>query len=87
MKIILAILASIALVGCGDSPKAQSSALSSNSQFTVETLFTHEGVTVYRFYDGSRNVYYTNRVGVVSTTHSEKSGKNNVEIPTQVESR
>lgn len=40
--------------------------------FKIELLFEHEGVKVYRFYDGGYYRYYTNRGGM---QWEEKHGK------------
>lgn len=40
------------------------------ADFEVVKLFEVDGVTVYRFNDGSKTVYFTNRQGEVS--HEEK---------------
>lgn len=37
----------------------------------VEKLFVVDGITVYRFYDGSRVVYFTNKKGVEKAFHDE----------------
>ena len=88
MKILLTILAALALVGCSDPPpKGLITVQSENPNFVVSKLFTYEGVTVYRFYDGYRYVYYTNREGTTMQSHTEQQGKHQVVIPTQVESR
>lgn len=72
MKTLAALLlASVALVACQKSP--EQSTHKGQGGFNVETLFTHEGCTVYRFYD-DRTVYYTNCVGQAQSQHS--CGKN-----------
>lgn len=38
----------------------------------VERLFTVDGITVYRFYDAGRNVYFTSNG---ATHHTENCGK------------
>jgi hypothetical protein len=55
----------LALVAC---QKASEQAITSG-EFKVEKLFTHEGCTVYRFYD-DRTVYYTNCNGSTQSSHS-----------------
>ncbi len=37
----------------------------------VERLFVVDGITVYRFYDGGRVVYFTNKKGEVKTFSNE----------------
>lgn len=64
--IILALL----LNGCVKA--AQESA--KDGEFEIETLFTKDGCTLYRFNDAGRYVYFTNCSG--STHYSETCGKN-----------
>lgn len=70
MKTVLAILALTLLAGCSK-PAETSTAV--GREFTVDKLFTHEGCTVYRFYDGGNARYYTNCQG--STSWTEQCGK------------
>lgn len=71
MKTVLAILALTVLAGCSK-PAETSTAV--GVEFTVDKLFTHEGCTVYRFYDGGNARYYTNCQG--SASWQENCGKN-----------
>ncbi len=48
-------LAALACSGCLAPPVASSP--SNNSQIEVETLFTHDGCTVFRFYDAGYHYY------------------------------
>lgn len=57
------------LAGC-QKPASESK---SSGNFNVETLFTHDGCTVYRFQD-DRTVYFTNCTG--ATQYQENCGKN-----------
>jgi len=59
----------ILLVGCKKPPEESNS----RGEFKVEKLFTHEGCSVYRFYD-DRTVYYTNCNG--ETAYRQSCGKN-----------
>lgn len=34
-------------------------------------MFVVDGITVYRFYDGGRVVYFTNKKGVAKAIHEE----------------
>lgn len=68
MKFILLLLSIVTLVACGKSSEKTELI----RDFKVETLFTHEGCTVYRFYD-DRRVYFTNCQG--STQSSYNCGK------------
>ncbi len=69
MKTLLAVLAIAVLSGCGK-PAETSTAV--GREFVVDKLFTHEGCTVYRFYDGGTR-YFTNCSG--STSWTEQCGK------------
>lgn len=70
MKTLAALLlASVALAACQKAPEQSAH----KGEFNVETLFTHEGCTVYRFED-DRTVYYTDCVGQAQSQHN--CGKN-----------
>ena len=57
-----------ALFGCaGDPQKSQV-----RGDFKIETLFTHEGVTVYRFNDCGNYVYFASKT---STSYRESNGE------------
>lgn len=60
------------LCGCVKDPLSTKG--TGNLNFTVEFLFENEGCRIYRFYDGGRNIYYTNCLG--QTKWSESCGKN-----------
>lgn len=64
---LIAVLIS-SCTGRGETVQPQNSA----DYYKVEKLFTVDGVTVYRFFDG-RYVYFTNKTGTVS--HTYISGK------------
>jgi hypothetical protein len=51
-----------ALAGCGKDPETTQKV---NAQFTVDTLFTKDGCTVYRFFDYGAERYFTNCRGTV----------------------
>lgn len=46
-----------------------------NRGIPVAELFTHRGVTVFRFYDAGRWVYFTSRATDVTASHLEYCGK------------
>lgn len=46
-----------------------------NQGIQVAELFTHNGVTVFRFYDAGRWVYFTSKASDVTATHTEHCGK------------
>lgn len=72
-NIILVCCSVFALLGC--TKEAVSTNSTNNSEVKVELLFQHEGVKVYRFYDGGRRIYYTDARGKVEYN---TGGKNNV---------
>jgi hypothetical protein len=59
MKLWAVILAVSALSGCYADPVRKGN--SNNPEVQIEELFTHRGVTVYRFHDAGRAVYFTSR--------------------------
>ena len=84
--IIAALIACGLLVGC--SRPAERTSETSNSNFNVERLFTHEGCTAYRFWDAGIRRYYVACDGrSASTSWTERCGKNcsrPVEIATAI---
>lgn len=72
--IILGVLACL-LLGCEERlPEEVRS--SSNTSYNVAKLFEVDGITVYRFRDNGRYVYFTNRQGKISydyTVHHSKA--------------
>lgn len=64
------LLLAAALTGC--SREAEQSARAGRD-FQVDTLFTHESCTVYRFHDGGYAHYFTNCTG--STVYEQYYGK------------
>lgn len=68
--LIAVLLAAIAVAGCQKA--SEQSAISGAGGFRVETLFTHEGCTLYRFWD-ARAIYYSNCNG--GTQWDESVGK------------
>lgn len=66
----LALIALVALLA-GCSKQAETST-AVGAEFVVDKLFTHEGCTVYRFYDGGNARYYTN---CGSTAWTRQCGK------------
>ena len=41
------------------------------NKIKVEKLFVVDGITMYRFYDGGRVVYFTNKKCVINALHGE----------------
>lgn len=72
MTKMLLFIALFLLAGCEKQPMSIES--TENVDFKVEKLFTHDGCTVYRFYD-YRNHYYTDCRGRTTSTYSTSCGK------------
>jgi hypothetical protein len=50
--------AAVFMAGCQGEAARPGEVSTDNKAFTVGRLFTHEGYSVYRFYDGGDAVYY-----------------------------
>lgn len=74
MKKLLLILAVAAIAGCDSRMPVSTSQSTDNPQYEISELFTHNGITVYRFDDG-REVYFTSR-GDTSYNYTQSCGKN-----------
>lgn len=71
-KIILLIVSVIfLLVSCNKNKGINVPTSESINEIKVERLFVVDGITVYRFYDGVRVVYFTNKKGVAKALHDE----------------
>ena len=73
--IALLLFVAVMATGCVDYVPSSKPVKSDNPNYEVRKLFTVDGVTVYRFFDGNRPIYFTNGNGVVQSTHSELVGK------------
>lgn len=82
-KIIIISIALLALTAC-ESKQVGEVKASSNQSYPVEKLFTVDGITVYRFRDNARYVYFTNRTGDVQYSYRKRVGKatKNVKVQT-----
>lgn len=69
--ILLFILVIFLLVSCNGNKGINVPTSDSINEIKVEKLFVVDGITVYRFYDGGRVVYFTNKKGEVKTLHGE----------------
>ena len=74
-KIIIISIVLLALTGCGEAQKPEGVKQSSNNGYEVQKLFTVDGITVYKFYDYDKPVYFTDRTGEVQYSHSVRHGK------------
>lgn len=71
-KIIVLLIAIIFLcVSCYENKGVNIPTLDSVNEIKVEKLFVVDGITVYRFRDCGRVVYFTNKKGEVKTFSSE----------------
>jgi hypothetical protein len=73
----------LSLAACHEPPIATSP--TNNENLVVEQLFTHEGCTVYRFYDGGAHYYVRCKGEPPATLNRVGCGKNctrTEEIPT-----
>ncbi len=76
VAIAAAILVTGLLVTGCNQPAASAPAQTTNPSIPVEKLFDHEGCTVYRFRDASRNVYYAKCADGGHTHWRQSCGKN-----------
>ena len=70
-KIILFVSVIFLLVSCKENKGINIPTSDSINEIKVEKLFVVDGITVYRFYDGGRTVYFTNKNGEVKSIHKE----------------
>lgn len=70
-KIIFIVLFVLLLVSCSENKGINVPKSESINEIKVEKLFVADGITVYRFYDGGRTVYFTNKNGKVKAFHEE----------------
>lgn len=70
-KIILLFVSVIFLLGSCENKGINVPTSDSINEIKVEKLFVVDGITVYRFYDGGRVVYFTNKNGKVKAFHEE----------------
>ena len=62
-KIIFIVLSVLSLVSCSGNNGINVPKSESVNDIKVEKLFVVDGITVYRFYDGGKVVYFTNKKG------------------------
>ena len=63
--------------GCGNRKTVQSisAEVTDNKEVVVELVLTHDGVKVYRFWDGWRYIYYTDARGTTRWEEVIPQGK------------
>ena len=66
--IFYVMIAALAVAGCSKAPEYSSPA---GREFVVDTLFTHEGCTMYRFSDGGFLRYFAKCGGESVTAQTE----------------
>ena len=73
MKKIILLFVSVIflLVSCNENKGINVPTSGSINDIKVERIFVVDGITVYRFYDGSKVVYFTNKKGEVKAIHDE----------------
>ena len=73
MKKIILLFVSVIflLVSCNGNKGINVPTSDSINKIKVEKLFVVDGITVYRFYDGGRVVYFTNKKAVINAIHGE----------------
>lgn len=74
MRALILVAIAVALAGCYAEPTARTG--TDNPDVPVETLFTHDGCTMYRFYDGGRHVHFAKCGSTASTSERVSCGKN-----------
>ena len=65
-KIMLFVSVIFLIVSCNGNEGISVPTSESINKIKVEKLFVVDGVTVYRFHDGGRVVYFTNKKGVIN---------------------
>lgn len=70
-KIILFLSVILIFVSCTENKGINVPTSDSINEIKVEKMFVVDGITVYRFYDGGRVVYFTNKKGVTKAFHEE----------------
>lgn len=70
-KIIFIVLSVLSLVSCSENKGINVPKSESINDIKVEKLFVVDGITVYRFYDGCKVVYFTNKKGEVKALYDE----------------
>ena len=73
MKKIILLFVSVIflLVSCDENKGINVPTSDSINDIKVERIFVVDGITVYRFYDGGRAVYFTNKKGVAKALSKE----------------
>ena len=75
MKIFAILLAALTLTACAKQAE-QTEHTGAKETFEVDTLFTKDSCTVYRFYDAGEYRYFTNCSGGTNWQRCTGSGRN-----------
>jgi hypothetical protein len=79
---LIALLVAIAFVGaCNDGEPEATKTIGSG--YKVARLFTHNGCTIYRFYDEGNYRYFTNCTSTFGSTRRQ-SGKTVIHVPDEI---
>jgi len=75
------------LSGCEDNKTVRplSWSKTDNSKISVELVLTHDGIKIYRFWDGWKYVYYTDARGKTQWEERTTVGKRTIITPYSVE--
>ncbi len=69
----IAIFTALMFTGCHVYQPLQTMPAQNNHTYNVDYLFEHDGVRVYKFYDGGRYVYFTSPGSVVTSVQSDSA--------------
>jgi hypothetical protein len=70
MKLFIVIFVSLIVIGCAGEPEQSTK----QGDFQVDKLFTHDGITLYRFEDAGEYVYFASK-GNVDWSNTVSNGK------------
>ena len=73
-KLLLLLMSGLVLTSCEPVPGQKVEIIDGPKGAKVEKLFTVDGVTVYRFQDGTEKVYFTNASGTVKYETDDGDG-------------
>ena len=70
---ILIVLSLMLLTSCNSYMPISKARPQNNSTYTIDYLFEHEGIKVYRFKDEDRYVYFTNCAGEITSIKNDST--------------
>lgn len=71
--LLLLLVTSLFIVSCRVYVPISKTPSENNSTYTIDYLFEHEGVKVYRFLDEGRYVYFTNKASEVTSVVNDST--------------